>query len=83
MSEGTAADEYDELEELWTELATIATETARLLVQPENDGAEVEVRAAAVRKCIKEVQAQRRGPEPPELLFHHPHGVGSRLLSGS
>ena len=83
MSDKPAADEDDELEELWTELATIATITARLLLQPERDGADVEaldVHAAAVRKRIKEVQAQRRRPEPPEL-FHHPYWHGSRLVS--
>jgi hypothetical protein len=74
----------EELETLWTELATIATDIARLLVQLEHDGADVEaldVRAAAVRKRIKEVQAQQGRPEPPKL-FHHPHWYGSRLLSG-
>ena len=56
MIEDPAAAADDELEELWTELATIATETARLLVQPEHDDRDVEAldgRAVGVRERIR------------------------------
>jgi hypothetical protein len=58
------------LAELQEQLAEIARETARLLVQPRHDGADVQAldgRAAALRERISAIRARMSKPEPVEL----------------
>ena len=67
--------------ELQEQLAEIARETARLLVQPMHDSADVEAldgRAAALRARIAAAQARNEIPEPVELR----RGYGGPLVSG-
>ncbi len=69
------------LAELQEQLAEIARETARLLIQQKQDSADVEaldIRAAALRERIAAAQAQNERPEPVELR----RGYGGPLLSG-
>ena len=68
------------LAELQERLAEIARETARLLVQPQHESADVEAldgRAAALREQISAIQPQTSSAEPVEL-----RRGGSGLLSG-
>ena len=69
------------LAELQEQLAAIARETARLLVQPQHDSGDVaalDIRAAALRERIAAVQARNERPEPVELR----RGYGGPLVSG-
>lgn len=55
---------------LQEQLAEIARATARLLVQPQHDGADVQAldgRAAALRERISAMHARMSKPEPVEL----------------
>jgi chaperonin cofactor prefoldin len=68
------------LAELQEQLAEIARETARLLVQPKHDSADVEaldIRAETLRARIAAAEPQTRA-EPVELR----RGFGGPLLSG-
>ena len=71
------------LVELHEQLAEIARETARLLVQPRHDSAEVEaldIRAAALRA---QVAAARTRPEQEEAIELRPGSGGSPLSNGN
>ena len=66
---------------LHEELAEVARETARLLLDPEHDGAEVlalDVRAEALRRQIAALTRQPDREEPVELW----RGGGALLVSG-
>ena len=66
---------------LQEELAEVARETARLLLDPEHDGADVlalDLRAEALRKRIAALARQSDKPEPVELW----RGGGALLVSG-
>jgi hypothetical protein len=69
------------LAELQEQLAEVARDTARLLVQPQYDSADVEaldVRAADLRARIDAAQADPRKAEPVELR----RGYGGAWVSG-
>lgn len=69
------------LAELQEQLAKTARETARLLVQPGHESADVEAldcRAAALRELISAIQAQTSKAEPWELC----RGYGGPLCGG-
>jgi len=68
------------LARLEDELAEVARETARLLVQPEHDPADMlalDIRAAALRRLIAAARPSAPEPEPVELW----RGYGG-LVSG-
>jgi hypothetical protein len=70
------------IEWLRDDLADVARETARLLLQPCHDEADLEaldIRAAALRRRIAEAESRLRAPEPVEL--RRPGG-GAPLVSG-
>lgn len=70
------------LERLEDELAGVARETARLLVQREHDPADLlalDIRAAALRKLIAAARPSAPEPEPVELWRGY---GGMRLVSG-
>lgn len=66
---------------LHEDLAEVARETARLLLDPEHDGADVlalDVRAEALRRRIAALAPQPNRAEPVELR----RGGGALLVSG-
>lgn len=66
---------------LQEELAEVARKTARLLLDPEHDGADVlalDVRAEALRRRVAALTCQPNKSEPVELW----RGGGALLVSG-
>jgi len=79
------APEAAALDRLWDELADVARDTARLLVQPDHDSAELlalDLRAQALRNRIRDTQPRRSQTEPVDLRNGADWRGGSTLTSG-
>lgn len=82
MSYGATSATSAAIAELEQELAKVARDTARLLLEPGHDTSDLralEIRAAALRARITAAYRQTRSVEPVELRRSH---GGALLLSG-